>query len=84
MTKFLLLHARVAAPPPDLAGELLDARRLADPSLAVVVGAPVRGSFIGYWLIDVDSLERAVEIAANTGGPVEIRPLMSDGPGPDL
>jgi hypothetical protein len=83
MTKFLLLHARGAAPP-DLAGELVDAQRLADASLTVVVGAPVGAAFAGYWLIDVDSLERAVEIAAAAGGTVEIRQVMSERPGPDL
>ncbi|MEV8515346.1 hypothetical protein [Dactylosporangium sp. NPDC051484] len=50
----------------------------------MVVGAPVGDSFAGHWLIDVDSLERAARIAAATGGAVEIRLLMRDGPGPDL
>jgi hypothetical protein len=83
MTKFLLLHARGVAPA-GLAGELLDAGRLADPSLTVLVGGGAEpGSFLGYWLIDVDSLERAVEIATAAGGPVAIRQLMTDRPGPD-
>ncbi|GAA2379773.1 hypothetical protein [Dactylosporangium salmoneum] len=84
MTKFVLLHAPgAAAPPPDAGGELMEARRLADPSLAVRVGPPP-SSFGGYWIVDVDSLERAVEIAAAAGVSVEIRQVMSDRAGPDL
>ncbi|WP_432971797.1 hypothetical protein [Dactylosporangium sp. CA-233914] len=85
MTRFLLLHAEGAAPPADLAGELLDCGWMTDPGLTVAVrGGTGPGSFMSYWLIDVDSLERAVEIAAGTGGPVSIRPLMSERLGPDL
>jgi hypothetical protein len=83
MTKFLLLHARGAAPPPaDAAGEVLDAQRLADPSLAVIVGGEAGGPVAGYWLLDVDSMQRAVEIAAAAGVAVEVRPLMSERLGP--
>ncbi|MFI5910040.1 hypothetical protein [Dactylosporangium sp. NPDC051541] len=85
MTKFLLLHGEGSAPPANLGGELLDAGRLADPSLTVQVrGGCGSGPLRGYCLIDVDSMERAVEIATAAGGPVSIRPLMTDRPGPDL
>ncbi|MEU7867464.1 hypothetical protein [Dactylosporangium sp. NPDC049140] len=85
MTKFLLLHGLGSVPPAELGGELVDAGRLADPSLTVLVeGGVGRGSFRWYWLIDVESLERAVEIAAAAGGPVSVCRLMSDRPGPDL
>jgi hypothetical protein len=76
MTKFLLLYRGPAPrPAPDLAGELLDAQHLADPGLAVLIGAPA-GPVTGYWLVDVESLDRAVQIAVAAGGPVEVRELM--------
>ncbi|WP_433617846.1 hypothetical protein ACQP2P_19260 [Dactylosporangium sp. CA-139114] len=82
MTKFLLLHAAGSAPPAELGGELVDAGRLADPSLTVrLEGGAGPGAFRWYWLVDVDSLERAVQIAAAAGGPVSVRPLMTDRPG---
>ncbi|GAA4262044.1 hypothetical protein GCM10022255_097250 [Dactylosporangium darangshiense] len=78
-----MLHARgAAAPPADAAGEVLDAQRLSDPSLAVVVGGEAGAPVAGYWLVDVDSLERALEIAAAAGVAVEVRPLMSERLGP--
>jgi hypothetical protein len=83
-------------------GELVDAQGLSGPELAKIVtfggvGAPVvtDGPFpeskeflAGYWLVDVDSPERAIEIAATAsaapgpGGtpikqPIEVRELMS-------
>ncbi|UJW29305.1 YciI family protein [Saccharothrix sp. AJ9571] len=81
-------------------GEVVDTQGLAGPELAKIVtsdgGAPVvtDGPFpeskeflAGYWLIDVDSEERAIEIAAKAsaapgpGGrpikqPIEIRQVM--------
>jgi hypothetical protein len=90
------------------AGELLGAERLAGPAAAKIVtsdasGAPVvtDGPFpeakeflAGFWMIDVDTEQRAIEIAARTsaapgpGGrptrrPIEVRPIMS-GPDPEL
>ncbi|WP_433203532.1 hypothetical protein ACQP00_34300 [Dactylosporangium sp. CS-047395] len=84
MTKFLLLHGLGAAPPAELGGEVVDAGHLADPSLTVRVHGGIESAFRWYWLIDVDSLERAVEIAEAAGGPVSIRQLMTDRAGPDL
>jgi len=90
------------------AGELIDTGKLASPESAKIVisdgvDAPVvtDGPFpemkeflAGYWMIDVDSEERAIEIAARTsaapgpGGrptryPIEVRAIMSP-PDPDL
>ncbi|MVU76122.1 hypothetical protein GPX89_02555 [Nocardia sp. ET3-3] len=89
-------------------GELVDAQGLADPGQARIVmsdgrSAPVvtDGPFpetkeflAGYWIVDVDSPERAVEIAAKASaapGPggkpigeyIEVRPIMS-APSTDL
>ena len=81
------------------AGELVDSRGLADPSQAKVVriqdGIPVatdgpyaeaKESLAGYWLVDVDSEARAIEIASRvvdfTKEPLEVRQVM-DGP-PEL
>jgi hypothetical protein len=83
-------------------GELVDAQGLAGPELAKIVtfggeGAPVvtDGPFpeskeflAGYWLVDVEGPNRAIEIAAKAsaapgpGGipikqPIEVRELMS-------
>jgi hypothetical protein len=84
-------------------GELLGAAGLADPRTAKIVisdgDAPVvtDGPFAemkeflaGYWLVDVDSHQRAIEIAARTsaapgpGGkptrrPIEVRAVMRGG-----
>src|SRR2546422_5042525 len=82
-------------------GELVDAEGLAGPELAKIVtfdgvGAPVvtDGPFpeskellTGYWLVDVESEQRAIEIAARTSaapGPggeptareIQVRPVM--------
>ena len=90
------------------AGELIDTGKLAGPESAKIVisdglDAPVvtDGPFpemkevlAGFWLIDVDSEQRAIEIAARTsaapgpGGrptryPIEVRAIMS-GPDPQL
>lgn len=90
------------------AGELVDAQGLSGPDLARIVtsdgvGAPVvtDGPFpeskeflAGFWVVDVETPERAVEIAAKAsaapgiGGvpiqqPIEVRPLM-DVPGADV
>lgn len=83
-------------------GELVDAQGLSGPELARIVtsdghGAPVvtDGPFpeskeflAGFWLVDVETPERAIEIAAKAssapgpGGvpikqPIHVRPLMS-------
>ena len=89
------------------AGELAGAEGLAGPEQAKVVRAGMDGMPItdgvfpeakeflaGYWIVDVDSPERAFEIAARAsaapgrGGaplnmPIEVRQVMS-GPPPDL
>ncbi len=87
------------------AGELVDAQGLAGPAQARIVragegGAPVvtEGPFpetkeflAGYWIVDCDGPERAVEIAAHIstapgpGGrplnmPIEVHPIMSGPP----
>ena len=86
----------------EAAGELLGAEGLAGPQLAKIVTSdgvatpvvtdgpyPEAKEFLaGFWMIDVDSEERAIEIAARTsaapgpGGrptakPIEIRPIMT-------
>jgi hypothetical protein len=83
-------------------GELVDAQGLAGPNEAKVVRASRTGAtevtdgpfpeskefLAGYWVIDVDSLDRAIEIAAaisvapGPGGvalnlPIEVRQVMS-------
>ncbi|WP_369636731.1 YciI family protein [Nocardia sp. JMUB6875] len=90
-------------------GELVDAQGLSDPGQARIVmsdgrSAPVvtDGPFpetkeflAGYWIVDVDSPERAVEIAAKASaapGPggkpigeyIEVRPIMSAPPAAEL
>jgi hypothetical protein len=90
-------------------GELIDAQALTGPELAKIVtsdgaGAPVitDGPFpevkellAGYQMVDVESLERAIEIAARVssapgpGGvpiqqPIEVRQVMGTLPGFDL
>jgi hypothetical protein len=89
-------------------GELVDGQGLASPEQAKIVragagGAPVvtEGPFpetkeflAGYWIVDCDTADRAVEIAAyvstapGPGGnplnmPIEVRPIMS-APAEDL
>jgi hypothetical protein len=83
------------------AGELVDAQGLAMPDQAKIVragaGAPVvtegpypetKEFLAGFWIVDCDTPERAVEIAAHVsaapgpGGrpvnmPIEVRPVMS-------
>ncbi len=83
-------------------GELVDGQGLAGPEVAKIVvfkgeGAPVvvDGPFpeskeflAGYWLVDVESVDRALEIAAQAsaapgqngvpiGQPIEVREVMS-------
>jgi hypothetical protein len=90
-------------------GELLDAQGLTGPDAARIVtsdgvGAPVvtDGPFpeskeflAGYWFVDVESEERAIEIAARTSaapGPggrpsareIQVRPVMARAPDPAL
>ncbi len=90
------LGAQLAA-----SGELVDAQGLADPSQARIVSSDGRSAPVvtdgpfpetkeflaGYWIVDVDSLDRAVEIAAFASaapGPggrpigeyIEVRPVM--------
>lgn len=89
------------------AGELLAAEKLAGPEATKIVssdglGAPVvtdgvypeaKEFLAGFWMVDVDSEERAIEIAARTsaapgpGGvptrkPIVVRPIM-DAPPPE-
>ncbi|GAB3812254.1 YciI family protein [Kribbella italica] len=63
------------------AGELVDSQLLADPSLGTrfgTCGAPIHA----YYLIDVDSSARAVELAqllpeaTQDGAGVDVRPVM--------
>jgi len=78
-------------------GELIDNRGLADPSQAKTVsiqnGIPVatdgpyaeaKESLAGYWLVDVESQDRAIEIAAVvvafTKEPLEVRQVMDAPP----
>ncbi|HEX5995876.1 MAG TPA: YciI family protein [Jiangellales bacterium] len=81
-------------------GELVDARGLTGPEQAKVVRAQLGGPPVvtdgpfpetkeflaGYWIVDVDSDERAIEIAGQVSGapgrggaparvPVEVRPV---------
>ncbi|MFC4376975.1 YciI family protein [Nocardia halotolerans] len=83
-------------------GELVDAQGLADPDQAVIVSSDGRSAPVvtdgpfpetkellaGYWMIDVDSHERAIEIAAQASaapGPggqpigeyIQVRQVMS-------
>jgi len=79
------------------AGELVDARGLADGSTAKTItfkdGIPVatdgpfaeaKESVIGFWVVDVESEARALEIAmhvvAFTHGPIEVRQVMDEPP----
>ncbi|MFE3544410.1 YciI family protein [Nocardia sp. NPDC059177] len=91
------LGAQLAA-----AGELVDAQGLAEPDQALIVHADGRSAPVvtdgpfpetkeflaGYWIVDVDSRERAIEIAAQASaapGPggtpigeyIEVRQVMS-------
>lgn len=78
------------------AGELVDAQGLTDPQTATTVrfrqGGPVptdgplaeaKESLVGYWIVDVESRERAVEIASRIAAfveaPIEVRQV-ADGP----
>jgi hypothetical protein len=89
-------------------GELVDSQPLMPPEQAKVVragkdGEPVTdGVFpeskeflLGYWIVDVDSAERAYEIAARLSGgpgpggtrlsmPIEVRQFMTKRAAPDL
>ncbi|ADB34813.1 hypothetical protein Kfla_5809 [Kribbella flavida DSM 17836] len=65
------------------AGELIDGQTLADPVLGTVVGTPGTSSTIrGYYLVDVESHERALQLAEllpearGNGLAVEVRPVM--------
>jgi hypothetical protein len=98
------IHAELAA-----SGELVDTAGLTGPEAAKIVthdrvGAPVvtDGPFpeakeflAGYWLVDVESEQRAIEIAARTSavpGPggkpvakeIQVRPVMHRPPDMDL
>jgi hypothetical protein len=91
------------------AGELVDAQGLDVPDHAKIVRAGARGEAVvtdgpfaeakeflaGYWIVDVESPARAIEIAAyistapGRGGvpinlPVEVRQVMSAAPGEDM
>ena len=82
-------------------GELVEARGLDFPSRAKTVSlvdgqvvvsdgpfAEAKESLAGYWIVDCDTAQRAVEIAAHVSGapgpggrplnmPIEVRPIMS-------
>ena len=88
-------------------GELVSAEGLASPQQALVVragkdGAPITDGVFpeskeflaGYWIVDVESPERAYQVAARASAapgisgtpmnmPIEVRQIMS-GPPPDL
>jgi hypothetical protein len=86
------LHAQLSE-----SGELVGGEALAHVSHTKVVrasnGVPVttdgpfvevKEQFAGYLIVDVDSVDRAVEIAANwpdasDGGAMEVRPIMDPG-----
>ncbi|MEV6282114.1 hypothetical protein [Kribbella sp. NPDC051770] len=90
MRYLVILHAADQPCPPDHAafrraaqdaGELVDGQTLADPSLGIALGTP--GPPIhAYYLLDVDSAARAVELAAllpeatQDGAGVDVRPVM--------
>jgi hypothetical protein len=78
-------------------GELVSAEGLADPSQAKTVGiqngipvatdgpfAESKESLAGYWIVDIESEARAIEIASRvtafTRGPLEIRQVMAAPP----
>ncbi len=80
-----------------VSGELVDAQGLADGSQAKTVrfenGIPVptdgpfaesKESLVGYWIVDVESEERAVEIASRIVAfvkvPIEVRRVMDAPP----
>jgi hypothetical protein len=78
-------------------GELVDSRRLADPTqgrtVRVVNGLPVptdgpfaelKESLAGYWVIEADearAMEVTSQIVGYTGFPMEVRLIMDDAPG---
>lgn len=81
----------------DASGEKVDSVGLADPTTAKTVrfehGAPVatdgpfaeaKESLAGYWIVDVDSEERALEFASKIvafiEGPIEVRQVMDAPP----
>lgn len=57
-------------------GELITGHLLADPSTALVIGAGSANPIRAYYLIDVDTLERATHLAHLLPESVEIRPIM--------
>jgi hypothetical protein len=62
------------------AGELIGGETLADPSTGQVVGSAAPSGIRGYYLVDVESAARAVELArllpGGGGRAVEVRPVM--------
>jgi hypothetical protein len=88
-------------------GELVDAQGLAGPEVAKFVVSDGKGSTVitdgpfpeskellaGYWVVDVETAERAIEIAAEAsaapgpngpiGIPIEVRQVLS-APDPDM
>lgn len=101
-------HLRALAKELGESGELLHVQRLTPPEQAKVVragpdGEPITdGIFpeskeflLGYWLVDVESVARAYEIAARLSGgpgpggtrlsmPIEVRSFMTDTAAADL
>ena len=57
-------------------GELITGHLLADPSTALVIGAGSANPIRAYYLIDVDTLDRATHLAHLLPESVEIRPIM--------
>jgi hypothetical protein len=90
MKYLVILHAADQLDPPDHtafrraaqdAGELVDGQTLADPSLGTVLGTPA-APIHAFYLLDVDSPARAVELAEllpearAEGAGVDVRPVM--------
>ena len=82
-------------------GELVETRGLADPSHSKVVRkrdggtvatdgpfAEAKEALVSYSIVDCESYDRAVEIAARvanvTSDTIEVRPVMEDGGGVDM
>jgi hypothetical protein len=61
-------------------GELITGHLLADPSTGLVIGTGIANRIRAYYLIDVDTLDRATHLAHLLREPdglaVEIRPIM--------
>ncbi|TWD79131.1 hypothetical protein FB561_0186 [Kribbella amoyensis] len=59
------------------AGELITGHTLADPATAELVGRAEVTAIRGYYLVDVETPDRAVELARVLPDPaIEVRPVM--------